>query len=168
MTKILDIRLHSSGSVDAIRRVEYVVLLIFSAASVLMFSHYGPVIALPLSLLALMLVPTRCNPAKSHAERRLATLNEIQDEGLRLRSQWLYFSESQGAQSALDRWSIRRETILWMYRCERSLKPFPEVAGIFEAHEARDDLMEDLDSCLAMLSRLRRLVSLSKNLKLPI
>jgi len=168
MTRILDIRLGSSGRLDAIRRIEYLVLLVCAAAT-LFLQPYGYILAAPLVLAALMLVPGKELPAASREKQRLQALNDLQSQGLALRGRWAVLSEAAlDAHAGVERWAVQRETVVWLSACKDRLRHFPEVRGIFEAHDQGEDIIEELDSAIATLSRLRRLVNLSESLKLPI
>ena len=170
MLRYLDIRIASSGGVIAvIRWLELVTLLVLSAAAVVSFHPYGLLAALPLTLLAIMLIPGRPNPVLAHESARFDALNELQATGYELRVRWLKVYDlplSDGV--AMQQWEVRRDTMIWMSNCKSKLRPFPEVGGILEARGSQPDIMDELESCLETLSRLRRLVSLSRSLKLPI
>jgi hypothetical protein len=119
--------------------------------------------------MALALVPGREAVVHSHATARYDTLTELQAEGYGLRSRWLALSDQPLSESsAMAQWEVRRDTMIWMSRSKEKLSPFPEIAGILQARDEQADLMDDLESALQTLSRLRRLVSLSRSLKLPI
>jgi hypothetical protein len=169
MTRYIDIRMSSSaGWLNTVRRIEYVTLLAISAAAVLLFEPHGPYIAAPLLLLALALVP-RSNAAPARERQRMDTLNQLQSDGLGLRSRWLTLTETPlNDETAVEHWRVQRDTLIWLSSCSGRLGRFPELAGIFNAHAAKDSLLEELDLCLHTLSRLRRLLNLSQNLKLPI
>jgi hypothetical protein len=166
----MDIRLHSSGGIfDAIRRVEYMALLALAGASMFLLSTpLAALLATPSVLLALVMVPGR-SVVRDRTRERMDTLNELQNEGLGYRSRWVALGqEPLTEKSSLERWTIQRDIVIWIYQCNRRLGPFPEVGGIFEAHDKKNDLIDELDACLTTLSRIRRILSLSETLQLPI
>ena len=165
----MDIRLGSSGGLlDAIRRIEYLALLAISGLGVFYFQPYGYIVAGPLVVLALALVP-RGRAQLTRERARLDALNELQTDGLSIRSRWLALSETPLTdESSVEHWRVQRDTLIWLSNCSVRLGRFPEVGGIFNAHLTRDSLVNELDSCLHILSRIRRLVGLSESLRLPI
>jgi hypothetical protein len=169
MTRFIDIRMTSSGGwLDTIRRVEYVALLLISALAVALFQPYGLYVAGPLIMLALALVP-RYDPAPARDRLRIDTLNQLQADGLDLRSRWLALAETPLTdESAVQHWRVQRDTLIWLSNCSARLGRFPEIGGIFDAHLIKESLLDELDLSLQTLSRLRRLLSLSQSLKLPI
>ena len=170
MYRLLDIRIPSSGGVvAAVRWLEYVTLLVFFGAAWLFFPPYGVLAGLPLLLLAVMLVPGRQPPALTHEMARFDALNALQANGYGLRARWLMVNDLPlSDRVAMEQWEVRRDTLIWISQCKSKLRPFPELGGIFEAREPKPDVMDDLEECLLTLSRLRRLVSLSRRLQLPI
>jgi len=170
MTRILDIRLSSSGGVlDVIRRVEYVILLAICATGLVFYQPLGFLLAGPLLVVALALVPRRLQPSPTWQRARLETLNDLQGDGLSIRSRWVALRETPLTdQKAVEQWRIQRDTLIWMANCSARLGRYPEVGGIFNAHLSRESLVDELDSCLQLLSRIRRMVSLSESLRLPI
>ena len=169
MTRFIDIRMTSSGGwLDAIRRVEYVALLLISALAVTLFQPHGLYVAGPLIMLALALVP-RHDPGPARERLRIDTLNQLQADGLGLRSRWLALAETPLTdESAVNHWRVQRDTLIWLSNCSARLGRFPEIGGIFNAHLLKENLVDELDLSLQTLSRLRRLLSLSQSLKLPI
>lgn len=168
MTRMLDIRLTSSGQFDGIRRIESLTLLLLCAVGLLVFEPYVYFATGPLLITALMLVPGK-RAVSLRETHRLLTLNALQESGLSLRGRWRAIEESPLSEAtASERWNIQKEALIWISECKASLAPYPEMAGIFQSHERGGDAIEELDSCIAMLSRLRRLVNLSERLSLPI
>jgi hypothetical protein len=124
---------------------------------------------LPLSLLALMLIPGRQEPSILHEQARFDALNDLQAAGYELRARWLKQADLPlSDHKSMGQWEVHRDTMIWMAQCREKLKPFPELAGILAAQKKQPDPMDDLEVSLQTLSRLRRLVSLSRSLKLPI
>ena len=170
MLRVLDIRLATSGGfLAAVRRIEYLVLLAFCGYVGMLYAPYGILAAMPLLLLALMLVPGKDTSAVTREKERLTAVHDLQDAGYQLHTRWLDVADLPLTDSvALQQWTVRRDTLIWMSRCESRLAGWPEFAGIFVGHEHKPDVMEELDECLLTLSRLRRLSDLSRSLKLPI
>ena len=170
MSKFVDVRLPSSSDVlDAVRRLEYLTLLAIGGLLALFYQPYAVMAALPLLVLALILVPRRCDAIETSEKVRHDILHELQRDGLDLRIRWLLVSDEPLTESnAAGRQKVRQETLMWISHCSSRLARFPEVAGIFEAHEPREDVMDDLESCLLTLYRIQRLISLSQTLHLPI
>jgi hypothetical protein len=170
MLRGLDIRLASSGGFMAVvRRIEYLILLGFCAYAGLLYSPYGLLAALPALLLALMLVPGRESASVARDKLRMRAIQDLQAEGYELHTRWLDVSDLPLSDWVATRqWEVRRDAMIWMSRCGERLAEWPEIGGIFAARERGAEVPEDLDACLQTLSRLRRLLSLSQSLKLPI
>jgi hypothetical protein len=144
-------------------------LLVAGAAGALFFYQpYGAILVPPLALIALILIPGKRTGA-TREQLRLARLNDLQQAGLSLRREWQTLADRPiGYTVAQSRWRVQREVLQWMSSCEERLRQFPEVGAIFIRRERKPDVIDDLDAALSTLSRLRRLVSLSRSLKLPI
>ncbi len=168
MTRYLDIRIGSSGRLDHIRRIECFALLLMAAVMAYAYQPAGFLLAFPALPVALMLVPGRAT-APSRASQRKDVLKELQNEGLSLRARWRMAVESPLTDdNAAERWFVQRNAAVWMTACSERLRRFPEVGGIFDAHERGEGAIEELDACIATLSRLQRLLGMSERLDLPI
>jgi hypothetical protein len=144
------------------------VLLLGAAIALFYYQPYGTLLALPLALICLMLIPGK-QLEGTREKLRLSNMNELQHMGLLLRGEWRSIAEQPLSDAvARERWRVEREVLRWMSACDERLRKFPEIGGIFDARERKQDVIDDLDLTLSTLSRLRRLVSLSESLQLPI
>lgn len=165
----MDIRLASSGRLDTIRRIEYVTLLLMAVVALLPTPIITTLAAAPLAIIALAIVPGRKAPEADRAELRGQVVASLQQAALGLRSKWVAASrEPETLQDLSDRWAIERETITWITECGEQVQRFPEIAGVLKAIQRNGNVLEELDAHLQTLSRLRRLMNLSKKLDLPI
>jgi hypothetical protein len=132
------------------------------------YQPFGFLVAGPCLPMALMLVPGRA-AVPTREERRKAVLHELQAQGLAIRAEWRIAVESPlSDENSRQRAFLLRSSVVWMAVCNDQLRRFPELGGIFEAEARSGSVIDELNACIATLSRLRRLVSLSEKLDLPI
>lgn len=169
MLQAIDIRLPSSPRLEAVRRGEYIALLLLAAASVVLLPSQAIFFAAPFILLALVIVPGKpVVSSSSRTELMLTKLTELESTGMALRAQIVAAqAENDDAVSAVVRSSLDGDVVGWMSTCCTTLRPYPEVGIIVESLRERSHA-QDLDEYLLTISRLRRLVRLSRVLELPL
>lgn len=159
----MDIRFASSGRLDAIRRVEYIALLLLCIVALLPLQILTSIVAVPLALIALAMVPGRRVAVTGRTVLRASVVTSLQQDALGLRSRWTAVQQSQ----TFPHRELEQETRVWIALCRNRLRDFPEIAGILNAIQS-DTTVEELDAYLQTLCRLRRLLNLSQVLDIQI
>ncbi|HWO72944.1 MAG TPA: hypothetical protein VNN21_05245 [Dehalococcoidia bacterium] len=151
-----------------VRRVEAIALLI-AAAYVVAAPHMHAVFALPFLAIAVLLHPRPRTLANARAAQRARLIDFLDAEARHLRQRYM---EIRALPLSLSRtqaqWQIRREIAAWIVRAETRFRVFPEFQPIFAEHRRQGGIIDELDSCLQRLRELKRLVELSRELRLPI
>ena len=169
MNQLAATQTQRSPLIIGIRRAEAMLITAFAFAPLVAYGPAGaPLSFAMLAVAALMLPRQRESTATTREERRLELTRRLFTTGQELRAHYARVYNQPGslarAQALME---ARFDIIEWIADSRARLQRFPEVAGIFDAHEAAD-LVDELDARLVRLTEISRLAQASRHLGLPI
>ena len=159
----------SARLLDVARAVECMALVGGAGFAIATLPFPTSLVAVALVGVAAVLRPReRVSAADARTEMRGNLIRRLTAEGLALRWRYVEVHQLPLGQARSDAmWIARRDILVWLQTGLRPVDRYPEIAGILKAHRATGGLVDELDSALHRLGEIRRLCSMSKDLKLP-
>ena len=161
-------REHSSSALTSIRRAEAMVLVLTAFIPVIYFGAVGTPLSMLVFAVAVLLLPRDQTRVTSFESSRIAALQDLLIEGSSLRARYLSAQDLPGSLvKAGVIASLRIDALTWIGDSRARLQPYPEFAGIFDAHGGQN-LGEELDGRLERLRQILHIAQASRRLNLPI